>query len=225
MDSCLFIHGFTGGIHEISPLSLFMEQHNYHSRTFAIKGLGGSRQDLLQADRHEWRRVAEEELQGLLKTGNRVHLIGFSTGALIASYLSVQYQARIKSLTLLSAPVFPLNTLEILKTLGSVSMLRNYLRKFGSTPAKATREFQRLVRESFEIYPRIEIPTLIVQGKRDHLVKTKSAGFLQQTIPSSLKQVMMVENSGHMVCHCQDSERIMKEVLQFIKGTGEQISV
>lgn len=220
MDSCLFIHGFTGGEHEISPLSRFMEQHNYHSRTFTLKGHGGSRKDLLHSDRHDWRQSAEDELKSLLKQTESVHLIGFSTGALIASHLSVQYQTRIKSLTLLSAPVFPLNVLEILRTLGSPAMLRNYFSKFGSTPAKATREFQRLVRESFEVYPRIEIPTLIVQGRRDHLVKTKSAGYLQQTIPSGRKQVLMVENSGHMVCHCDDSERIMNEVLQFIERSG-----
>ncbi|MEK5026119.1 MULTISPECIES: alpha/beta hydrolase [unclassified Paenibacillus] len=220
MDSCLFIHGFTGGEHEISPLSRFMEQHNYHSRTFTLKGHGGSRKDLLHSDRHDWRQSAEDELKSLLNQTESVHLIGFSTGALIASHLSVQYQARIKSLTLLSAPVFPLNVLEILRTLGSPAMLRNYFSKFGSTPAKATREFQRLVRESFEVYPRIEIPTLIVQGRRDHLVKTKSAGYLQQTIPSGRKQVLMVENSGHMVCHCDDSERIMNEVLQFIERSG-----
>lgn len=197
-----------------------MEQHNYHSRTFTLKGHGGSRKDLLHSDRHDWRQSAEDELKSLLNQTESVHLIGFSTGALIASHLSVQYQTRIKSLTLLSAPVFPLNMLEILRTLGSPAMLRNYFSKFGSTPAKATREFQRLVRESFEVYPHIEIPTLIVQGRRDHLVKTKSAGYLQQTIPSGRKQVLMVENSGHMVCHCDDSERIMNEVLQFIERSG-----
>lgn len=220
MDSCLFIHGFTGGEYEISPLSRFMEQHNYHSRTFTLKGHGGSRQDLLHSDRHGWRQSAEDELKKLLSGSGDIHLIGFSTGALIASHLSVQYKARIKSLTLLSTPVFPLNPVEILRTLGSPAMLKKYLSKFGSTPIKATREFQRLVRESFAIYPHIEIPTLIVQGQRDHLVKTKSAGYLQQTISSGRKQVLMVENSGHMVCHCGDSERIMNEVLQFIESSG-----
>lgn len=42
MESCLFIHGFTGGEHEISPLSQFMEQHNYRSRTFTLKGHGAA---------------------------------------------------------------------------------------------------------------------------------------------------------------------------------------
>jgi esterase/lipase len=220
MDSCLFIHGFTGGEYEVAPLSQFMEQHSYPTRMFTLKGHGGSRKELLESDRFAWKQSAEDELNELLKHEQGIHLIGFSTGALIASHLSVQYQASIKSLTLLSAPVFPLNPLEILRTLGSPAMLRNYLSKFGSTPAKATREFQRLVRESFDIYPQIVTPTLIVQGRRDHLVKPKSAGYLQQTIPSEHKEVLMVEKSGHMLCHSGESGRVMDEVLRFIASSG-----
>lgn len=220
MDSCLFIHGFTGGEYEVAPLSQFMEQHSYQSHMFTLKGHGGSRRDLLESDRFAWKQSAEDELNKLLEQQQSVHLIGFSTGALIASHLSVQYQAVIKSLTLLSAPVFPLNPLEILRTLGSPAMLRNYLSKFGSTPVKATREFQRLVRESFDIYPQIVTPTLIVQGRRDHLVKTKSAGYLQRIIPSGHKEVLMIEKSGHMVCHCGESGRVMDEVLRFIASSG-----
>ncbi|AWV35695.1 alpha/beta hydrolase [Paenibacillus odorifer] len=221
MESCLFIHGFTGGEHEISPLSQFMEQHNYRSRTFTLKGHGGSRNDLLHSDRHDWQQSAEDELTELLKTNDGVHLIGFSTGALIASHLSVRYKPWIKSLTLLSTPVFPLNPVEIIKTLASFSMLKTYISKFSSTPPKATREFQRLVRESFSIYPHIETPTLIVQGKRDHLVKTRSADYLRHhMIKATQKQVLMVDNSGHMVCHCAEKDRIMNEVLQFIQTAG-----
>lgn len=221
MDSCLFIHGFTGGEYEISPLSQFIAQHNYHVRTFTLKGHGGSWYDLLQSDRNDWRQSAEDELLELLNhDGNgKVHLIGFSTGALIASALSVQYRERIKSLTLLSAPVFPLNPVEILRTLISPVMIRNYLSKFGSTPGKATREFLRLVRESFEIYPQIETQTMIVQGKRDHLVKLKSATYLQQTIPSSRKQLLIVENSGHMLCYCDDNEYVMNQILKFMQSS------
>jgi len=220
MDSCLFIHGFTGGIFEIAPLSQFMENHNYRSTTFTLRGHGGTKSELLLSSRHDWQDSAEEQLAELLKENEGVHLIGFSTGALIASRLSVQYRARIKSLTLLSAPVFPLNPVEIIKTLGSLTMLKNYLSKFGSTPPKATKEFQRMVRESFDIYPQIETPTLIVQGRRDHLVKPKSAAFLQNTIKAPRKEVLLIDKSGHMVCHCEESDRIMNEVLEFIQSVG-----
>ena len=218
MDSCLFIHGFTGGIFEIAPLSQFMENHNYRSTTFTLRGHGGTKAELLHSSRHDWQASAEEQLTELLKENERVHLIGFSTGALIASRLSVEYKSRVKSLTLLSTPVFPLNPVEIIKTLGNLTMLKNYASKFGSTPPRATKEFQRMVRESFEIYPQIETPTLIVQGRRDHLVKTRSAAYLQDTIKSPRKEVLLVDKSGHMVCHCAESERIMGQVLHFIQS-------
>ncbi|WNS43224.1 alpha/beta fold hydrolase [Paenibacillus sp. MMS20-IR301] len=214
MDSCLLIHGFTGGEYEVLPLAQFLGAHDYITRTFTLKGHGGTRRDLLHSDRHDWQQSAEEELNMLLSGAEGVHLVGFSTGALIASGLSVRYKPYIKSLTLLSAPVFPLNPAQILRTLGSPEMVRNYLRKWRSTPLKATREFQHLVRESFAVYPELELPTFIVQGNRDHLVKSKSAGYLQQTIPSRRKQV-------HMVCHSADSAGMMDEVLQFMRSAGD----
>jgi carboxylesterase len=66
----------------------------------------------------------------------------------------------------------------------------------------------------------MDLPTLIVQGKRDHLVKFKSAGYLEQTIPSGRKQVLIMEKSGHMVCHSEESPAMMREVLQFIRSSG-----
>lgn len=218
MEHCLLIHGFTGGEYEIAPLAQFLEGKGYPSRTFTLSGHGGSRKELLHSSRGDWLQSAEDELKPLLAGGGKVHLIGFSTGALIASYLSVQYSPQVKTLTLLSAPVYPLNPVEILRTLVRPEMIRNYLRKWGSTPMKATREFQRLVRESFGIYPQVELPTLIVQGRRDHLVKFKSAGYLQQTIPASHKQVLIMENSGHMVCHSAESPAMMDGVLRFIRS-------
>ncbi|MFD1904228.1 alpha/beta hydrolase [Paenibacillus rhizoplanae] len=184
---------------------------------------GGSRRELLHSSRGDWQLSAEEELKQLFSSSGKVHLIGFSTGALIASRLSVQYSSRIQSLTLLSTPVYPLNLAEILRTLVRPEMLRNYLSKWGSTPMKATREFQRLVRESFEVYPQLEVPTLIVQGRRDHLVKFKSADYLQQTIPSERRQVLIMERSGHMVCHSGESPAMMDEVLRFIRRSGDSV--
>ncbi|WP_238653611.1 alpha/beta hydrolase [Paenibacillus piscarius] len=220
MEHCLLIHGFTGGEYEVAPLALFLERNGYPSRTFTLSGHGGSKRDLLHSSRSDWMQSAEDELVRLLDRDAEVHLIGFSTGALIASRLSVEYSPRIKSLTLLSTPVFPLNPGEILRTLVRPEMIRNYLRKWGSTPMKATLEFQRLVRESFGIYPQVELPTLIVQGRRDHLVKLKSAGYLNQTIPAGCKQVLIMEKSGHMVCHSDESPAMMDEVLRFIRSPG-----
>ncbi|QWU15376.1 Esterase/lipase [Paenibacillus sophorae] len=220
MERCLFIHGFTGGIFEIEPLSEYLEQHHCLTRTFTLEGHTGRRADMLRANREDWYRQAGKELEELAENRYGVHVIGFSMGALIASFLAARHKAVVKSLTLLAAPVFPLNPAEIIKTLGSLTMLKNYVSKFGSTPVHANREFGRIVRESFDLYPQIEAPTLIVQGKKDHLVKTKSAAYLQQHIGSPVKEVLLIERSGHMLCYCEEKDKVMGEVLQFICGAS-----
>ncbi|AKG36226.1 alpha/beta hydrolase [Paenibacillus durus] len=220
MERCLFIHGFTGGIFEIEPLSEYLNQHQYLTRTFTLKGHTGRRADMRRATREDWYHQAGGELEQFAESGEGVHIIGFSMGALIASRLAVRYKSLVQSLTLLAAPVFPLNPGEIVKTLGSLSMLKNYVSKFGSTPIHANREFNHIVRESFDLFPQIEAPTLIVQGTRDHLVKTKSAAYLERHIASPVKEVLLVERSGHMLCYCEEKDKVMDEVLQFIRGAS-----
>ncbi|WP_052098815.1 alpha/beta hydrolase [Paenibacillus stellifer] len=224
MEHCLFIHGFTGGIFEISPLAEYAERRGLKAHTFTLGGHTGRRSDLARFGRAEWLRQAEGELTELAKAAAAgVHVIGFSMGALLACHLANRYREMVKSLTLLAAPVFPLNPGEIVRTLGKPAMLKNYFRKFGSTPLRANREFNLLVRESFTVYPGISAPALIVQGTRDHLVKTRSASYLQQHLGSPRSEVLMVEGSGHLLCYSEEKDKVLSEVLRFIsmeKNTG-----
>lgn len=217
MENCLLIHGFTGGIFEISPLAEHLERHGISARTFTLEGHTGRRTDLARCGRTDWTRQAAEELQQLADTSSGgVHVIGFSMGALIACFLAQRYKDKVKSLTLLAAPVFPLNPGEIVRTLGRADMLKNYIAKFISTPVRANLEFNRIVRESFGRYPGITAPALIVQGTRDHLVKTRSAAYLERHLGSRRKEVLLIERSGHLLCYCDERDRLLSEVLRFI---------
>ncbi|MGF7046591.1 esterase/lipase [Paenibacillus sp. DS2015] len=218
MTVCLLIHGFTGGEHEIAPLADFLQEHGCKTRTFTLKGHGGSRKDMLSAGRADWIEGAEHELLNLLDEYNEVHLIGFSTGSLIAAHLSVKYSSRIGTITMLSTPVFPLNRPEIMKTLLDVHMLKAYVRNFLVTPLRATREFYRIVNESFDIYEEVKSPVLIVQGASDHLVKPKSGPFLHERLGSMNKKLLMIEKSGHLVCHCSDHKTVFEAVASWVNA-------
>ncbi|MFM9279776.1 alpha/beta hydrolase [Paenibacillus jiagnxiensis] len=216
MTVCLLIHGFTGGEHEVAPLADYLRQHGCTARTFTLKGLTGTREEMLAAGRRDWISRAEEELAGLLAQHSTVHLIGFSTGALIAVHLAAKYGERIGRLILLSTPVFPLNPREIMKTLLRAEMLKAYIRNAIKTPPWATREYYRLVRETFEIYGQVRQPALIVQGTNDHLVRDRSASYLVAHLGSPDKKLLMIENSGHLVCHCSEKELLFREALDWI---------
>ncbi|OWA37260.1 hypothetical protein B9G55_04120 [Saccharibacillus sp. O16] len=216
MEACLLIHGFTGGVHEMEPLAEFLTIKGFRATTFTLSGHGGSRRDMQDAGSREWMASAEEELKRLLDEQEQVHLIGFSTGALIAMRLSALYKQRIASLTLLSTPVFPLHPPAIARTLIQPKMVGQYIRNFFTVPPKATREFYRIVDESLEWYEDATAPALVVQGARDHLVKPRSGPYLHEHLGSVHKQLLVLPNSGHLVCHSADQVELFDTVLEHL---------
>ncbi|GEM_PF-986727 len=222
MEACLLIHGFTGGVHEMAPLAEFLTVKGFQVAAFTLSGHGGSRRDMQEAGSREWIASAEEELKALLDEHEQVHLIGFSTGALIALRLAAFYKERIASLTLLSAPVFPLHPPAIARTLIQPKMVGQYIRNFFIVPTKATREFYRIVDESLEWYEDAMAPALIVQGAKDHLVKPRSAPYLHEHLGSAYKRLLVLPRSGHMVCHSADQlelfDAVLEHLLDVMKG-------
>jgi len=217
MEACLLIHGFTGGVHEMEPLADFLEKKGFDVSTFILSGHGGSRKEMQDAGNREWIASAEKELKLLLSKYNRVHLIGFSTGALIATRLAAFYKERIASITLLSAPVFPLHPPAIARTLMQPRMVGRYIRNFFAVPARATREFYRIVDESLEWYEEAKSPALIVQGAKDHLVKPRSSAYLNEHLGSADKKVLLLPQSGHMVCHSPNQLELFDAVLEHVR--------
>ncbi|WP_322923596.1 alpha/beta hydrolase [Paenibacillus campi] len=216
MKVCLLIHGFTGGEHEVSPVAAYLEAQGYIVQMFTLPGHGGSKADLRKATRHDWIHSAEVQCKQLLTTYSTIHLIGFSTGALIAAHLVVKYPNQISSLTMLSAPVFPLNPQQIIRSLFQWQMVKAYIRNFCVVPATATREFYRIVRESLAIYPQVQIPVLIVQGDRDHLVKMKSAAYLATHLGTRHTRVIIVPGSGHLVCYATRKSAMFEAVQNWV---------
>jgi carboxylesterase len=216
--ACLLIHGFTGGEYEIAPLDIFLREHGVHTRTFTLRGHGGSRKDMINIGREDWIQGAEDELVNLLQKHETVHLIGFSTGALIAANLSVKYAQQVRTLTMLSTPVFPLNLHEIMKTLLRIDMLKVYIKNLFIVPPRSSREFYRIVSESFDIFPKVMVPVLIVQGTSDHLVKRRSGSYLYENLGSTHKKLLMAEKSDHMVCYSIGCSKVFGEVLSWVKN-------
>ncbi|WP_343834489.1 alpha/beta hydrolase [Bacillus horti] len=212
------IHGFTGGEFEIAPLSEFLQAQYFKTKTFELKGLTGSRSEMMSSNRFDWIEKAETELKKIIKNGKSVHLIGFSTGAIIATHLSVKYKEHVKSLTLLATPIFTFNVKEIVKTFFQADKVKNYVKKFLHTPYCATREFKKIVQESLNLYKQVEAPTLIIQGDSDHLVQAKSANYLYLTIGAKKKKLLLVEKCGHLICLSKNQSQVFHEVYSFISN-------
>ncbi|MBU5343194.1 MULTISPECIES: alpha/beta hydrolase [Bacillaceae] len=226
MNGMLCIHGFTGSPREIEPLVSFLNnQTNWLIRTPVLPGHGDELK--LKGVRYsDWIRHAEEELVKLMEQCDTIYICGFSMGGLIGSWLATQYP--VKKMVLLSAAAYYMNPRNFLLEIQNMisecltnsfrhsTIFQKYKRKFTSTPLKAYLEFRKLVNTIRPIFSKVNVPTLIVQGKMDPIVPLKSAYFLYESINTPEKKLLLLEEANHHICYCQEQQRVFQEIFTFL---------
>lgn len=230
MTACLCIHGFTGSPMEVEPLVEYIQNHtNWECVIPTLPGHGNELR-LEGIMYNEWLQHAEEALKGLLKRHEIVYVVGFSMGGLIASYLATKYP--VKKLILLSAAAYYINFAQLQKDIRIIcadffrgrmkenEQFTRYMNKIKSTPLAATIQFRKLVQYVKPLLSNIHVPTLIAQGEKDGIVPLKSASFIYNTIRAENKKIIYVEESKHLICHCERRETLFQEIITFLKETS-----
>src|SRR5699024_2542042 len=88
--------------------------------------------------------------------------------------------------------------------------------KMGTVPFKASIEFMRLVNQTKQYLSEIQSPVLIAQGQKDMIVPAKSAYYLDKEIGSEHKEVILFEQSNHLICLGSDREVLNRKILTFL---------
>ncbi|WP_243292524.1 alpha/beta fold hydrolase [Bacillus sp. FJAT-47783] len=234
MIGCLCVHGFTGGPYEVEPLAEHLKRTtNWDIRVPTLPGHGETLS--LTGVRFEaWIEHVEKELVDLLNHTDRVYMIGFSMGGLIAAYLSTKYS--VSKLVLLSAAAYYMNPGQMFADIkkmirdgvqGSLTeneLFNRYKKKIKETPFSATVQFRKLVRFVKPALKQVQAPTLIVQGERDGIVPVKSAHYLYEVIPTTEKELCFLPMSKHHVCYGEDFPVLVNRVESFLQSKKESVS-
>ncbi|GIO27128.1 alpha/beta hydrolase [Ornithinibacillus bavariensis] len=227
MIGCLIIHGFTGGPHELEPLTEYLrEKTNWHIAVPTLPG-HGIKLALENVTYKSWIETAESSLQQLREKYDEIYIIGFSMGGMIAAYLAAKY--KVDKLVLLATAGKYLSLKQISVDIGTVikdgvmgrlsenKLYRHYRRKLSSVPLKANLEFLKLVRLTRKYLRKVESPVLIAQGQQDNMVPYKTAYYLDKEIPSKRKEVVFFERSRHLICLGNDKDTLNKMVYEFLE--------
>lgn len=226
MIGCLFIHGYTGGPHEIEPLANFLKRKtNWNIYTPTLPGHGYELS--LEGISHEkWLVAAEDAFKNLKKRCNVVYVIGFSMGGMIASFLAGKYE--VDKLVLLAPSRKYISLRKMTRRIGEVIIdgfrgrlddnvfYTNYKRKRGNVPLQANIEFTKLVNYTKPYLQRITAPVLIAHGMEDSVVPLKSVYALDKEIAAREKQIVLFERSDHLICLGEDREIVSKIVYSFL---------
>ncbi|WP_277584688.1 alpha/beta hydrolase [Psychrobacillus antarcticus] len=227
----LGIHGFTGGPYEIQPFVDYIQAHtDWHFVVPTLPGHGKTL-ELKNLTAESWMMAAEQALRQLQKEVDRIIIVGFSMGGIIAMYLANRYP--IHKLVLLSAAakyIYPAQLLEDIKDIAKKavvgkleenSLYKKYSDKLKVTPISGTLEFIRLVRIVQPYYGQITIPVYIVQGKKDGIVPYATAQFIYDEIGSLKKEIVYSDIGKHHICYSEDCEDWFSTALIFLHEEEE----
>ncbi len=222
---CLLIHGFGGDLSEIDPLACLLKEQGFTIRCFQLPGHTGKRRDLGRADHLDWIAAAQNELEELQKSCEKVFIIGFSMGGLIAANLACDNT--VTGIATLNSPIFCWNKRQILRNIlkdfksGEQDHLPRYLHSVVKFPLNALLQFNRLLRKTKKRLREVSCPVFIAQGLQDDTVSPKSAAYLLRTIGSHLKTIRYYKHSGHLICCGPDRYALFRDLMAFMSHHGE----
>lgn len=226
MIGCLCIHGFTGAPSEVEPLVQYLKKETDWKLAVPTLPGHGDTLNLKGVQYKEWIDHAERELESLLDSCEKVYVVGFSMGGMIASYLTVHFP--VEKLVLLSAAAYYVNPKQLAVDIGMMfkdlyqgklaenELFLRYKRKIKETPLAATIQFRKLVNQVRPLLPEISVPTFIAQGEIDGVVPPKAAQYLYNSICSSSKKLFYIKNSKHLICHCEERNDLFENILSFL---------
>ncbi|MED1599992.1 alpha/beta hydrolase [Alkalihalophilus marmarensis] len=225
MIGCLCLHGFTGEPWEVEPVASHLQKQGWlvYAPTLPGHGPSGNLKDVTYK---EWVYMAEVAVKELLDRCEKVYVIGFSMGGMLACYIASKYP--VSKLVLLSAAAYYLNPMQLLQDLKEAVRMQFrgelkddftynlYRKKVLETPMAAVFQFMQAVKLIRPYLAKVNIPTLIIQGGKDGVVPKKSAQYLFDMITSEEKELRFLEKSNHMICHGFERDVLIDVIEEFL---------
>ncbi len=193
----------------------------------ALPGHDETGEGLKKVTYKEWVYAATVAVDELLKRCEKVYVIGFSMGGMIASYIASKYP--VDKLVLISAAAYYINPKQIFHEvtgwflegirggLDDVELYQFYREKIKRTPLVATKEFAKMVKRLRPYLDDVKIPTFIIQGESDGLVPPKkSAQYIYEHIQSKDKKLFYFPNAKHYIWFGEEREQMLEEIEHFL---------
>ncbi len=229
---CLLIHGFTGSPKEMEPLGEYLSKLGYTILGIRLFAHATSQEDMNRARWEDWVASVEDGWYLLQGTVDEIFLIGLSMGGVLALYQSAHLP--VAGTVTLSTPY------QIIQD-PRIPFLKYFWRflpfvskgesdwqdpvqteehfSYDKYPTRAVYELSKLLEEMQEMLPQIQVPILLMHSKDDLTVPPENMVQLYEHLgtPNGQKDMVYVEESGHVLTRDRKKEVVFEHVSQFIK--------
>lgn len=236
----LLIHGFMATPAEVEPLGRQFHQLGFHTLGVRLKGHGTSPWDLRDRDWQDWAASVNRGFRILVAFSERIHIIGFSTGGLLALNQAVQHpDRRLAGVISISAPVeFHSKQMKFVPLLHRANKLVRWVNaeglmpfrpndaenpqiNYAHIPIRALYQLQKMINHFFDHPAVIDCPVTIIQADQDPVVVARSAEQLYQHIEAKQKQIIMVHSDRHGILFADIDNTRQKVIDSVLKLEAE----
>ena len=216
----LLIHGFLSGPAELRSLGERLHAAGFHVLGVRLKGHGTSPWDLRNRSWHDWAASVERGYDIIKAYSQAVHIIGFSTGGLLALNHAANFPSRrIKSVISVSAPVhFRNKNMIFVPLLHHANRLVSWVTSEGLVPfrpnepenpqvnyqhipIRALYQLQQFIDHLTKNSLTINADVHFFQGDKDPVVDPESVKTLEKLITAESKTVTMLDSDLHGVVY------------------------
>lgn len=227
---CLLIHGFTGSPTEMLPLGEYLARLGYTVLGPRLFGHATRPEDMRRARWRDWVASVEDGWHILSGKTDHIFVIGLSMGGVLSLYLSSRFPVlgTVAMSTPYDLPPDPrLRFLNILwpffnQTPKGETDLQDPSAAVGHIaypqyPTRGILELQKLLREMHFALPELTKPVLLMHSRKDGGVAPENMPKIHTRVGSKEKEMVWLENSGHVVTRDREKERVFKAVENFLQ--------
>jgi carboxylesterase len=231
---CLLVHGFTGAPKEMRWMGEYLAAQGYTALGVRLAGHATQPADLLRTRWPDWLLSVEDGYHLLRGACDRVFLIGLSMGGVLSLLFAARYAAAcpVAGLVCLSTP-YQMPDDWRLPYLRFFSLIQPSLAKgqpdwrnpeaardhvdYPDYPLRAVAELRDLLAEMRSGLPQIQVPALVALAHGDASAEPMHMPAVYDHLGSSDKQLMWVENSGHVIPREPERQRVFEAAAAFIR--------
>jgi len=230
----VLVHGLTGTPGEVEPLGNYLASKGISTLGPWLKGHGSSPKDLAKTTWMDWEESVYEAYEEMQKRCSKVYIGGLSMGGAQSLHLAAHFP--VAGVISMATPVkifdFRFNGIAFFRFLQwRTSNLTGGILD-SSAPAHATYPYVA-TKNLFELkklmdivraeLPKIKVPALVIQGRKDSMVPPPNGQIIYDALGSAHKHLVYLDNSDHVVTMDYEKNVVFEKVFRFIETDGESI--
>jgi carboxylesterase len=235
----LILHGFTSSLDCVNGLEPPLKALSLPTCMPILRGHSASSPEALRGVTwHDWVADGETALQNLLTEAERVIIFGHSMGGLVAVTLAADHAQAVDSIVLAAAavqmvsplaphrplhPLIPLVRLLIKKwdlpAVYADEQLIQYDTNYRWAPMDAVLSFTEFTDVARKRLAEVQVPTLIMQSRKDTTVAPESADIIYNDIstPREQKRIVWFEVTEHEMFRDCERTATINTVVQYVQ--------